>query len=131
MISESIGNRSVLLDNISANMTNAMSANLSSQEVSVSLVNPDELTKLEFSRCIVLLEGKPPYKGKKVVYYEDPRFKNKQFLPIPKFEKLMRTVHRLPSNRILRNGQSKKSALEAVKEIDVMKVIPANYDLFA
>lgn len=43
----------------------------------------------------------------------------------------MRTVHRLPSNRILRNGQSKKSALEAVKEIDVMKVIPANYDLFA
>ncbi len=132
MISESIGNRSVLLDNISANMASLSTANLSSQEISVSLVNPDELTKLEFSRCIVLLEGKPPYKGKKVVYYEDPRFKNKQFLPIPEFKSLMKTVRRLPSNKVSRLASvHKKSALEAVKEVDVLKAIPSNYDMFA
>ena len=87
--------------------------------------------KLEFSRCIILLEGKPPYKGKKVVYYEDPRFKDKQFLEVPEFKKLMSNVRRLPSNQINGIEHKKKNSLEAVKEIDVLKVIPSNYDVFA
>jgi len=132
-ICQSIGNRSVLLDNISANMANLSTANLSSQETSVSLINPDELMKLEFSRCIVLLEGKPPYKGKKVVYYEDPRFRNKQFLPIPEVKKLEKTIRTLPSNRIARIAQKKatiKTARENVEGIDVKKVIPSDFDVF-
>lgn len=131
MISESIGNRSVLIDNISSNMASASGANLSSQEVSVSLVNPDELTKLEFSRCIVLLEGKPPYKGKKVVYYEDPRFKDKQFLPIKGFNDLMKAVQRLPSARAAiakQKDDAKKTSSE--KEMAVLDELPLNYDPF-
>ena len=65
------------------------------------LINADELMKLEFSRCIVLLEGKPPYKGKKVVYYEDPRFKDKSFMKIPEFDYLKRMMKTLPSNRVV------------------------------
>lgn len=129
-ICQSIGNRSVLLDNISANMANLSAANLSSQETSVSLINPDELMKLEFSRCIVLLEGKPPYKGKKVVYYEDPRFKDKQFLEIPEFKKLEKRIRTLPSNRISRVAP-KKTAKEVVEGIDIKKEIPADFDVFA
>ena len=129
-IAQSIGNRSVLLDNISSNMANLSTANLSSQETSVSLINADELMKLEFSRCIVLLEGKPPYKGKKVVYYEDPRFKSKQFLPIPEFEKLAKVIRSLPSNRISHIAP-KPTAKEIVQGIDVTNAIPADFDIFA
>lgn len=128
--SETIGNRSVLLDNISANMANLSTANLSSQETSVSLINPDELMKLEFSRCIILLEGKPPYKGKKVVYYEDPRFKDKQFLEVPEFKKLEKAIRALPSNKISR-AVPKKTAKEIVEGIDIKKEISADFDVFA
>lgn len=131
MISESIGNRSVLIDNISSNMASASGANLSSQEVSVSLVNPDELTKLEFSRCIVLLEGKPPYKGKKVVYYEDPRFKDKQFLPVKGFNDLMKAVQRLPSARAaIAKQKSDAEKTSGEKEMAVLDELPLNYDPF-
>ncbi|MBD5404322.1 MAG: type IV secretory system conjugative DNA transfer family protein [Treponema sp.] len=131
MISESIGNRSVLIDNISSNMASASGANLSSQEVSVSLVNPDELTKLEFSRCIVLLEGKPPYKGKKVVYYEDPRFKDKQFLPVKGFNDLMKAVQRLPSARAaIPKQKSDAEKTSGEKEMAVLDELPLNYDPF-
>ncbi|MDE6244021.1 MAG: type IV secretory system conjugative DNA transfer family protein [Treponemataceae bacterium] len=131
MISESIGNRSVLIDNISSNMASASGANLSSQEVSVSLVNPDELTKLEFSRCIVLLEGKPPYKGKKVVYYEDPRFKDKQFLPVKGFNDLMKAVQRLPSARAaIAKQKSDAEKTSGENEMAVLDELPLNYDPF-
>lgn len=131
MISESIGNRSVLIDNISSNMSSTFGSNLSSQEVSVSLVNPDELAKLEFSRCIVLLEGKPPYKGKKVVYYEDPRFKDKQFLPVKGFNDLMKAVHRLPSARAaIAKQKSDAGKKSGEKEMAVIDELPSNYDPF-
>ena len=129
MVSQMIGNRSVLLDNKSSNMANLGASNLSSQEISVSLVNPDELMKLEFSRCIVLLEGKPPYKGKKVVYYEDPRFKDKSFSTVPDFEFLKKLMKTLPSNRIV-HKLPEKTAKEIVEGIDIKQAVPADYDVF-
>lgn len=130
MVSQMIGNRSVLLDNKSSNMANLGASNLSSQEISVSLVNPDELMKLEFSRCIVLLEGKPPYKGKKVVYYEDPRFKDKSFMKIPEFDFLKKMMKTLPSNRVVHKIPV-KTPKEVVEGIDVQQSISADYDVFA
>lgn len=128
-VSKIIGNRSVLLDNKSSNMASLGSSNLSSQEISVSLINADELMKLEFSRCIVLLEGKSAYKGKKVVYYEDPRFKDKSFLPVPEYKKLENIMKSLPSNKIV-HKVAEKSAKELVEEIDVKKAVPSDYDVF-
>ncbi len=163
--SESIGNRSVLLDNISASgnkyQVGFNNISRSSQETSTSLINPDELMKLEFSRAIIMNQGMPPYKGKKVVYYEDPRFKNKAFLKIPDSEWIMKQIKNLPSN-----GKNKKllteivnekktetkasesdkdilfktvpvkpasiqQAIDEVEAIDVIRVIPADFDVFA
>lgn len=130
MVSQMIGNRSVLLDNKSSNMASLGASNLSSQEISVSLINADELMKLEFSRCIVLLEGKSPYKGKKVVYYEDPRFKDKSFMKIPEFDYLKRMMKTLPSNRVVHKVPV-KTPKEVVEGIDVQQSISADYDVFA
>lgn len=128
-VSRIIGTRSVLLDNKSSNMASLGASNLSSQEISVSLVNADELMKLEFSRCIVLLEGKAPYKGKKVVYYEDPRFKDKAFQQIPDFEYLLRMMKTLPSSKIVHN-LPEKSAREIVEGIDIKQAVSADFDVF-
>lgn len=130
MVSQMIGNRSILLDNKSSNMASLGTSNLSSQEISVSLINADELMKLEFSRCIVLLEGKPPYKGKKVVYYEDPRFKDKSFMKIPEFDYLKKMMKTLPSNRVVHKVPV-KTPKEVVEGIDVQQSISADYDVFA
>ncbi len=100
--SETIGNRSVLLDNISSSgnkfQAGYNSVSRSSQETSTSLISPDELMKLEFNRLIVINQGMPPYKGKKVVYYEDPRFKDKAWQPLPDDRKIFYHIKKLPSN---------------------------------
>jgi hypothetical protein len=59
-------------------------------------MNPDELMKLPPTEALILNQGIPPYIAKKVVYYQDKRFKDKAwsrqhikqhlrigFLPIP------------------------------------------------
>ena len=135
--SESIGNRSVLLDNISASGSKFQvgfnNISRSSQETSTSLINPDELMKLEFSRAIIMNQGMPPYKGKKVVYYEDPRFKKKAFMEIPDIEWIMKQIKKLPSNKISRKDDSPIRKLikkvESIKEIDAV-MISADYDPF-
>ncbi|GMO30228.1 MAG: conjugal transfer protein TraG [Termitinemataceae bacterium] len=64
---------SVGLDNVS----------LSGQEQERSLINPDEVMKLPKDQLILLNQNRPPYIGKKVVYYEDPRFKDKTKIKPP------------------------------------------------
>ena len=128
-ISEILGTRSVLLDNKSSNMGNLSASNLSSQEVSVSLMNADELMKLEYSRNIILMEGKPAYRGKKVVYYEDPRFKDKAFMEPPKWAYMQRTWKTLPSNRIAKKTIS-KTPKEIVQGIDIQNAITSDFDVF-
>jgi type IV secretion system protein VirD4 len=59
-------------------------------------MNPDELMKLPPTEALILNQGMPPYIAKKVVYYQDKRFRDKAysrqhikqnlhigFLPIP------------------------------------------------
>lgn len=157
--SESIGNRSVLLDNISASgnkyQVGFNNISRSSQETSTSLINPDELMKLEFSRAIIMNQGMPPYKGKKVVYYEDPRFKNKAFMKIPEMDWIKEQITKLPSNVKFRKitaevpvkenrkavaaentvntegNMNLKKTIEMIEAIEVTRVIPADFDCFA
>ena len=157
--SESIGNRSVLLDNISASGSKYQvgfnNISRSSQETSTSLINPDELMKLEFSRAIIMNQGMPPYKGKKVVYYEDPRFKNKAFMKIPDMDWIKKQITKLPSNVKFRKitaevpvkenrkaaaaenplntegNMNLKKTIEMIEAIEVTRVIPADFDCFA
>lgn len=133
--SESIGNRSVLLDNISASgskfQAGFSSYSRSSQETSTTLINPDELMKLEFSRAIIMNQGMPPYKGKKVVYYEDPRFKNKAFLEIPSMNWIRHQMKSLPSNKIKHKDESPiAKTIKEVESVSISRLVPANYDPF-
>jgi type IV secretion system protein VirD4 len=83
MFSEMIGKRSVVKESVSTSGSRYATAlnniNESSQEVAVELINPDELMKLPPSEALVLNQGMPPYIAKKVVYYMDPRFKDKAY----------------------------------------------------
>ena len=144
MFSESIGNRSVLLDNISASGSKYQvgfnNISRSSQETSTSLINPDELMKLEFSRIIVMNQGMPPYKGKKVVYYEDPRFKTKAFMKLPEHKWFMKQLKGLPSakkmNALMANQKSIRetikddiqSEIKKVEAIEVSRIISSDWD---
>lgn len=136
---ETIGNRSVLLDNISSsgNKWEAGFSNISrsSQETQTSLINPDELMKLEFNRAIIMNQGMPPYKAKKVVYYEDPRFKGKSFLPTPDMKEVTARLKKLPSHKRKRFVAVQEStiqkAIKKIQKVDVLDAIPAEFSLFA
>lgn len=52
-------------------------------EVARNLINPDEIMKLEPNQLLVFAHGMPPYRGKKVVYYDDKRFMYNANLPCP------------------------------------------------
>ena len=133
---ETIGNRSVLLDNISSsgNKWEAGFNNISrsSQETQTSLINPDELMKLEFNRAIVFNQGMPPYKGKKVVYYEDPRFKTKAFRPTPNIKEITSRMKKLPSHkkRIIFNNDSLQRTIKKMEAFKAEDVIPSEFNLF-
>ncbi|MCR5252595.1 MAG: type IV secretory system conjugative DNA transfer family protein [Treponema sp.] len=134
--SETIGNRSVLLDNISSSgskyQVGYSNISRSSQETATSLINPDELMKLEFNRCIVINQGMAPYKGKKVVYYEDPRFMKLAWQRIPDWNYLTTSFNRLPSHQKIRKQISSiDKAIEKINAVKADVVIPAEYDLFA
>lgn len=135
---ETIGNRSVLLDNISSSgskwQAGFSNISRSSQETQTSLVNPDELMKLPFNRAIVFNQGMAPYKGKKVVYYEDPRFKRKAFLPVPDMKGVSDGMRKLPSRRKRRAAVSNHSLQETIRKMQTFKaedVIPAEFSLFS
>jgi type IV secretion system protein VirD4 len=55
--------------------------NLSGSERERNLINADEIMKLPPDQLVLLTQGKPPYIGKKCVYYEDPRFKGRLLEP--------------------------------------------------
>lgn len=139
--SESIGNRSVLLDNISASGTKYevgwRNVSRSSQETSTSLISPDELMKLEFNRAIIFNQGMPPYKGKKVVYYEDKRFRNKAFMKVPEMALIQKGLRTLPSNirkrksRINQDGtKSVRQEIEETENTVVINEIDSSFDIF-
>jgi type IV secretion system protein VirD4 len=85
LISEMIGKKSVKVRNVSNSgsmfSTSLENMSLSAQEQAVDLINPDEAMKMTMDKMILLSQGRPPYRGKKCVYYEDARFKEKSMLP--------------------------------------------------
>ena len=77
-------------------------------------------------------QGMPPYKGKKVVYYEDPRFKTKAFLKIPEMNWIKKQIRTLPSNHIKRKDEpSIKKVIREIEGVNVTKMISGDTDLFA
>ena len=136
--SETIGNRSVLLDNISSSGSKYEvgfnNISRSSQETQTSLINPDGLMKLDFARLIVFNQGMPPYKGKKVVYYEDPRYKNKSFLEVPEISAVNKQIKKLPSRhkkQIKTTVPSLQKTIEKIQSFEVKQAIPGEFDIFA
>jgi type IV secretion system protein VirD4 len=78
LISKICGKESISKTNISysggrgaGGYTNA---SISSQDQERNLINADEIMKLPLDRFILLVQGQPPYIGKKNVFYEDPVF---------------------------------------------------------
>lgn len=55
----------------------------SEQEHARPLLTPDEILRLPGDEAIVLVGGNPPYKAKKVMHYQDPRFRDRAALPPP------------------------------------------------
>lgn len=80
---EAIGKESVTKESISTSGSRYAVAlnnlNASSQEVARDLMNPDELMHLPPSEALIMNQGMPAYIAKKVVYYDDPRFRNKAY----------------------------------------------------
>jgi hypothetical protein len=57
--------------------------NLSGNEVECNLINPDEIMRLPPTELLVFSHGMPPYRGKKIIYYLDSRFRRFANLPAP------------------------------------------------
>ena len=77
-----------------------------------------------------------PYKGKKVVYYEDPRFKSKSFLPTPGIKEIGARMKRLPSRRkkrftyIADAGDPIQKAVDKIQSVKAEDIIAPDF-LFA
>jgi len=50
--------------------------NLSGNEAERNLINPDEIMRLPPTDLLVFAHGMPPYRGKKIIYYLDSRFRH-------------------------------------------------------
>jgi type IV secretion system protein VirD4 len=85
IISEICGRESISKANISYSGNRGAlgfnNASISAQDQERNLINADEIMKLPLGEFILLCQGKPPYIGKKNVYYEDPVFKSRMFPP--------------------------------------------------
>jgi type IV secretion system protein VirD4 len=79
LISKICGKESISRANISYSGNRGSggfsSASISSQDQERNLINADEVMKLPLDRFILLVQGMPPYIGKKNVFYDDPVFK--------------------------------------------------------
>ena len=55
----------------------------SEQEHARPLLTPDEILRLPFEDALLLVGGVAPYRARKLMYYLDPRFKDRAKLPPP------------------------------------------------
>lgn len=85
MASEIIGKDSVWKSNTSTSgsrfSVSLDNLNISGSEMARDIINPDEVLKLPLDQFIMITQGKPPYIGKKCVYYEDQRFNMRVMAP--------------------------------------------------
>lgn len=77
LISDICGKESVVKDSKSAAGGRNQNISVSLTENERSLINPDEVMRLPASDAIVLCHGMFPYRAKKIIYYSDPRFKDR------------------------------------------------------
>lgn len=86
IISETIGKESVWKSNTSTSgnrfSVGLDNLNISGSEIGRELINADEVMKLPPDQLILLTQGRPAYIGKKCIYYEDKRFRDR-ILPPP------------------------------------------------
>ncbi len=86
-ISARIGQTTVLTDSIgkSGKKTEFFfdSTSRNTSETGKKLLSPEEIMSFPRDRVMLFLEGYPCYLGKKNIYYQDPIFKNRAFLPTP------------------------------------------------
>lgn len=64
--------------------------NLSNNEIERNLINADEIMKLPHTDCLIFCHGMPPYRAKKCVFYDDPRFKTRVNIQTPKYRAAMK-----------------------------------------
>ena len=84
-VSESLGTYSINKKSVSHSGSigsiTAATRTTSETEAQAHLMTPDELLRLPAADTILLRQGQRPYRGKKVFYYLDPRFKPRAGLP--------------------------------------------------
>jgi type IV secretion system protein VirD4 len=85
--SEVIGKESIWKESVSTSgskfSVGLTNLNLSGNEVERNLINPDEIMRLPPTDLLVFSHGMPPYRGKKIIYYLDSRFRHFANLPAP------------------------------------------------
>ena len=85
--SEVIGKESIWKESVSTSgskfSVGLTNLNLSGNEVERNLINPDEIMRLPPTDLLVFSHGMPPYRGKKIIYYLDSRFRAFANLPAP------------------------------------------------
>jgi len=81
LFSKSIGNESIQQGKVSRNGRSSLTKNsnlsFSDNDFGRALFDASDLTRLSGDSCILMVNGMQPYLAKKVVYYEDKRFKYK------------------------------------------------------
>jgi len=71
----------------------------SEQETPRPLLTPGEILQLPGSEALVMVGNLPPYRAKKIMYYQDPRFSQRAWLPAPDgHEEQWRELIRQPEN---------------------------------
>ena len=88
MISQLLGTQTIIRRSKSISRpigltgSNSGSASDSESEVARPLLLPQELLQLNPKKEIVLVEGYPPVKARKIRYHEDKRFMNRLYPPV-------------------------------------------------
>jgi type IV secretion system protein VirD4 len=68
----------------------AKSVSESDHEFARPLMTPDEVLRLPYEDALLFVGGLPPYRGRKLMYYLDPRFASRAGLPPPESARAQR-----------------------------------------
>jgi type IV secretion system protein VirD4 len=84
-ISELLGQTTLLKRqrSFAGGQTFASRVSHSEQEVGRALLMPDEILRLPYDEALLMVGGLPPYHAKKLMYYLDPRFRDRAWLKTP------------------------------------------------
>lgn len=80
-VSKTIGTKTIKTHSISGGLLNR---NVSVSEQARDLIKPEEVRRFPLDKILLLVGGKPPIITKKILFFNDPRFKNKIKLDIEK-----------------------------------------------